>query len=127
MSLSVRISNARPGRLGAIGVFLVTLALALSAAHATTITIVNLDGPGEGFNDLTAAIPVGGNTGTTVGDQRLQALQYGADLWAAVLNSDVEIQIEASFDDLSCSPTSGLLGLAGPQTLHANFSGAPSA
>src|SRR5690242_19174650 len=50
-------------------------ALALGASAparaAATIVIVNLNAPGEGFNDPTPAAPVGGNTGTTLGQQRL--------------------------------------------------------
>jgi hypothetical protein len=45
------------------------------------LTIVNNDGPGEGFNDPTPVAPVGGNTGTTRGQQRLIAFQYAANLW----------------------------------------------
>ena len=37
-----------------------------SAYAAATITIVNVNGPGVGFNDPTPATPVGGNPGTTV-------------------------------------------------------------
>lgn len=45
------------------------------AAEGATVTIVNTDGAGEGFNDNTAATPVGGNSGTTIGEQRLIAFQ----------------------------------------------------
>ena len=38
----------------------------------TKITIVNVNLPGEGFNDPTPTLPVGGNTGTTLGQQRLK-------------------------------------------------------
>src|SRR5436189_223494 len=41
------------------------LALHVGPASAATITIVDLDGPGEGFNDTTPVDPVGGNPGTT--------------------------------------------------------------
>ena len=47
-------------------------------AVAATITIVNIDLPGEGFNDPTVVAPVGGNPGTTLGQQRLLAFQYAA-------------------------------------------------
>ena len=49
-------------------------------AHATTITVVNNDGAGEGFNDPTPVALVGGNTGTNLGDQRLIAFQHAADI-----------------------------------------------
>ena len=53
-------------------VFLVAL-----PAHAVTITIVNKDAAGQGLNDPTPATPVGGNPGTTIGQQRLNVLQEG--------------------------------------------------
>lgn len=53
-----------------------------AAAHANaTITIVNADGPNEGFNDPTPIAPVGGNPGTTVGEQRLNLFRYAASRW----------------------------------------------
>ncbi|MDX1997151.1 MAG: PA domain-containing protein [Thermoanaerobaculia bacterium] len=103
---------------------LAALLVAAPAFAAATITIVNVDGPGEGFNDPTPAAPVGGNPGTTVGQQRLLAFQFAADLWGAVLDSDVEIRIQASFDPLACTATSGTLGAAGSLTISANFPGA---
>lgn len=104
--------------------FLVAAAAPLSAA---TITIVNYDGPGEGFNDATPAAPVGGNTGTTLGEQRLIAFQHAADIWGAQLFSAVEIQVAASFDPLGCSAVSATLGGAGPETVHRDFDNAPLA
>ena len=47
-----------PGRLLALALSLVFLVT--TAAHATTITLVNLDGAGEGFNDPTVRAPEGG-------------------------------------------------------------------
>jgi hypothetical protein len=46
------------------------------AFSSVTITIQNNDGPTTGFNDSTPAAPVGGNTGTTVGEQRLIAFNF---------------------------------------------------
>ena len=42
---------------------------------AATITIVNVNAPGVGFNDPTPVAPVGGNPGTTIGQQRLKAFR----------------------------------------------------
>jgi hypothetical protein len=58
-----------------------SLVAAAPAAATTRIIIINGDDPGEGFNDPTPAAPVGGNSGTTKGQQRLIAFQYAADLW----------------------------------------------
>jgi len=105
------------------------LAAALSlafagAAQATVITPVNMDPAGSGLNDPTAAAPVGGNPGTTIGEQRQIVYQFAADLWAAVLDSPVETRVEASFTGLTCSATSATLGSAGTKTVHANFDNA---
>jgi hypothetical protein len=83
------------------------------AAAGATITIVNVDGPGEGFNDPTPLTPVGGNPGTTLGQQRLNAFTYAAGIWGSTLDSNVEIFIQASFDSLTCTSTSAVLGSAG--------------
>lgn len=98
-----------------------------SRAQAATVNIINADGAGEGFNDATPASPVGGNTGATVGAQRLIAFQYAADLWASRIDSDVSIVVSAQFDPLFCTVNQAVLGQAGPEFLFANFPGAPVA
>jgi hypothetical protein len=85
-----------------------------------TINIINVDGPEEGFNDPTPAAPVGGNPGTTIGQQRLNAFQYAADLWGAQLDSAVPISVQASFDPLACTSTTATLGAAGTIQVFAN-------
>ncbi|HKA54523.1 MAG TPA: hypothetical protein VKJ47_12765, partial [Candidatus Binatia bacterium] len=111
--------------------FLIATFIPPGFAQAATITVVNLDGPGEGLNDPTVVSPVGGNPGTTVGAQRLKALQFAADLWGTRLKSGVEIRVDAHFDpfndpSLPCKPDSGPIGGAGPTTLLRGFSGAPA-
>ena len=114
---------------------LLALTLSLAAASAlptaaegkATITIKNNDGPNEGFNDTTAVTPVGGNAGTTLGQQRLNVFKAAADVWASLLNSNVEIVIRANFDPLTCSATSAVLGAAGPTGYAADFRNAPLA
>ncbi|UCG12397.1 MAG: fibronectin type III domain-containing protein [Deltaproteobacteria bacterium] len=95
-------------------------------AHAqATITVVNLDGAGEGFNDSTPVPPVGGNTGSTLGAQRFNAFQFAADIWGNIVDSSVEISIGANFDPLlPCSSTSGILGQAGSVYWIRDFPGA---
>lgn len=95
-----------------------------SPASAATITIINADGAGEGFNDPTPATPIGGNPGTTVGAQRLFVFQHAAEIWGAILPSNIEIRVSASFDPLTCNTTSGVLGSAGTAALFRDFSGA---
>src|SRR6266480_526200 len=79
----------------------------------TKITIVNGNAAGVGFNDPTAATPVGGNPGTTLGQQRLNAFQRAADLWGATLDSRVPVTILAQFAPLACTATGAVLGSAG--------------
>ena len=95
--------------------------LAAPASAAATIVIVNNDAPGEGFNDPAPRAPVGGNPGTTLGQQRLNAFQFAADIWGTTLDSNVTIQIRASFDPLTCTATSAVLGSAGTLFIFANF------
>ncbi len=84
-----------------------TLALALGAAAlplpAADFQIVVADAAGVGFNDPTPATPVGGNTGTTIGAQRLIVFQEAARVWGALLPSNVTIKVSSSFSALTCS------------------------
>src|SRR5262249_9936703 len=77
--------------------------MSASALAAATITIVNANAAGVGFNDPTPVVPVGGNPGTTLGQQRLNAFQYVASLWGARLDSSVEIKILSTFEPLTCT------------------------
>ena len=101
------------------------LTLCAASVRATTITIVNDDAAGQGFNDPSPRTPIGGNTGTTLGQQRLLAFQYAAGVWAGVINSSVEIRVSSHFGPLDCSSTSATLGMAGPLSVFRDFDGAP--
>ncbi len=96
------------------------VALAAPSFGAATITIINLDGPGEGFNDATPAAPVGGNAGITVGQQRLLCFQEAANVWGSLLTSSVPILVQAAFNPLTCTATSAVLGSAGPRFVEIN-------
>ncbi|HMJ07086.1 MAG TPA: hypothetical protein VK474_12570, partial [Chthoniobacterales bacterium] len=99
-----------------MSIALLALALSLSAASssfAATIVILNADGAGEGFNDPTAVTPIGGNPGTTLGAQRLNAFQEAANIWGATLTSTQTITIRAQFNPLTCTATTAVLGSAG--------------
>ena len=80
------------------------------ASHAATITIVNIDGPGEGFNDPTPVAPIGGNPGTTIGEQRLFVFNHAAAIWGAILPSSVEIRVRAQFSPQDCTTSGAVLG-----------------
>jgi hypothetical protein len=100
------------------------LLLCTATAHTATIQIVNADGNNEGFNDRTPVSPVGGNSGTTLGDQRLNVFQHAANIWGALLPSNVTIRVRARFDALDCDATSAVLGSAGPVSVFRDFPGA---
>jgi hypothetical protein len=82
---------------------------AIPAFAGVNVFIINNDGPGEGFNDPTPAVPVGGNTGTTMGQQRQIAFAHAANIWANTLDSNVDIYVVAAFNPLAPN----VLGSAG--------------
>ena len=116
-------TGTRPLRLLLAAAVLVTLVA--GSAGAATITIVNLDGAGEGFNDPTPAAPVGGNPGTTIGAQRLYVFNYAAGIWGGLLPSPVEIKVNARFDPQTCDASGAVLGSTSAGSSHRNFAGAP--
>ena len=119
--------NVRIKLLSFLVIMAVSLVAASSAYGQATIVIQNdVDAPGTGFNDNTPVAPVGGNNGTTLGQQRLNAFQFAANVWGATLSSGPTITIRASWDStMPCSATSGTLGSAAPVTLRQNFTNAP--
>ncbi len=88
-----------------------------TAFAGANIIIINLDGPGEGFNDPTPAAPVGGNPGTTLGQQRLNAFNHAATIWGATLDSPITIVIQAAFNPLAPN----VLGSAGATFIFSDF------
>jgi hypothetical protein len=101
--------------------------MGVAVANAAVITILNSDGVGEGFNDPTVVAPVGGNPGTTVGQQRLNVFQHAADIWGGLLPSNVTIIVRAQFNPQTCNATQAVLGSAGPSQAFSDFAGAPLA
>src|SRR5438552_2520413 len=73
------------------------IAAAGSLFAQAPIVIVVADPPGVGFSDPTPAAPVGGNEGTTVGEQRLIALRYAAAIWSSKLESPTPIRVRSRF------------------------------
>ncbi|HYT49768.1 MAG TPA: hypothetical protein VEL78_05210 [Pyrinomonadaceae bacterium] len=109
----------------AIFAFAVLLTASSKSFGSATVVIQNGDPAGVGFNDPTALAPVGNNTGTTLGQQRLNAFQFAANIWGATLNSSVTITIRATWEALSCSTSSATLGSAGTTSIFASFPNAP--
>ena len=87
--------------------------------YAANFILEYEDTPGEGFNDSTDAAPVGGNTGTSLGAQRTIAVQHALDIWGALLDSPVDIRVQATFTRdarlTPCGPTGGVLAAAGAE------------
>jgi hypothetical protein len=110
----------------ALGIAALSAAVLAGQAHAAaTIVINNTNAAGVGFNDTTPAAPIGGNPGTTLGQQRLFAFTYAANIWGATLTSSVPIVINASMTALACTATSATLGSAGATSTFRNFANAP--
>src|SRR4051812_11977894 len=110
--------------------FLATLAVVCfspSAFGAATIVIFNADAANVGFNDPTPLTPVGGNSGITLGEQRLNAFQFAANIWGATLTSNSTITVRAQWQALSCTANSAVLGSAGAVSFSRDFVGAPIA
>ncbi len=97
------------------------LAMAATNVHAADVVI----SAGSGFNDNTPAAPVGGNPGTTVGEQRLIAFEFAASLWSAILEGDQQVIVSSSFAPQSCDANGGVLGGASPVSIESDFAGAP--
>ena len=98
------------------------MSFALGAVHASAADLIpiNFDGANEGYNDTTPAAPVGGNPGTTVGEQRQIVAQFAAELWGGVLVSPQPVYIAAQFNPLGPN----VLGSAGATSVWYNFPGA---
>lgn len=103
------------------------LAGASAAQAAASIVITSRDADGVGFNDPTIVQPVGGNTGTTLGQQRRNVYQYVANIWAAAINSPVPITVSAGWEALACTSSSATLGSASSWNGFRDFPGAPKA
>ena len=78
------------------------LTAAVSAQAAVTIQIINGDPPNVGFNDPTPVAAVGGNAGTTLGQQRLNVYNAVAMKWGETLTSSVPIVVYATNEPLAC-------------------------
>jgi hypothetical protein len=106
--------------------FSAILCLAATSAFAGAHLIIrNTNAAGVGFNDATPAAPVGGNTGTTLGQQRLNVFQRAADIWGSLIDSKVDIPVDASFTSLDCGTSSAVLGQAFATKIVRNFTNAP--
>ncbi|MBI3368477.1 MAG: peptidase [Burkholderiales bacterium] len=119
-------SSDRFGLKAVLAASALTLAAGFAQA-AATVVIVNGDPAGVGFNDATAVAPIGGNTGTTLGQQRLNAFQAAANKWGATLTSSATIRVLSTWEALTCTATGAVLGSAGATEVFRDFTGAGKA
>jgi hypothetical protein len=108
-----------------VGLPLACLFLIPLSLQAANITIVNADPAGVGFNDPTPVAPVGGNTGTTLGQQRLNVFNAAAGQWGAAVAGTVTIRVSARWTALTCTANSAVLGSAGASLIFRDFVNAP--
>ena len=110
----------------------ITLAIALglsvigAAQAGAGIQVISRDEPGVGFNDTTPVAPVGGNTGTTLGAQRMQVYEKVAAYWASQLTNSVPITVSTAWESLGCTEDSAVLGSAGAWNGWYAFPGNPT-
>ncbi|MEE2776327.1 MAG: hypothetical protein VYE73_06135 [Acidobacteriota bacterium] len=104
------------------GALLVALLLPASAG-AATLVLDSQDPPNVGFNDPTPVTPVTGNSGKTLGEQRINAFNAAASVWENRIASPTVIRVSGMFDAQDCEPLSGTLASASPVLVIRNFPG----
>jgi hypothetical protein len=78
------------------------------------------------WTDSTAATPVGGNPGTTLGDQRKNALTYATQQLVTQLGIQVPIIVHACGAHLGGDSSSAILAHAGPTTFSYDTADSPT-
>ena len=97
----------------------------ITSVKATTGLVLYQDGANFGFNSNTAATPVGGNSGTTLGAQRRIAFEYALNRWANIINGTQTIRVKVRAVD---SGRNGTLASAYPLKWAGNWTtGTPPA
>ena len=87
----------------------------------------SIDDPGRGLLDPREVAPVGGNTGTTLGEQRRSALEHALSIWGAALDSTVDIHVAVRFDDFPCDDPRTLRAAQANPSGYSRLSGTPGA
>jgi PA domain len=97
------------------------LMLAPAPASARASVRIEIEA-GDALSDPTPVAPVGGNAGTTLGEQRRLALDYAARVWGDRLDSSVPITVGVTFEPLPCSGSASVLGAAATTALFSGIS-----
>lgn len=97
----------------------VELRVQYATAPSVGTLVVDFNSPGEGcnvapWNDTTPREPVAGNSGTTLGQQRRNAMLETASLLSQELKPVVGARIRACWDDLGAGDSGLTLAQAGP-------------
>jgi len=93
------------------------------AVHA--LAKFEMQAEGSAFRDTTPVKPVGGNTGTTLGEQRRIAVQAALDIWGKSLESNVPIVAHVTFEALGCGANSAVLAQAQSSEMVSGPNGTP--
>ncbi|HCK93713.1 MAG TPA: hypothetical protein DHW71_12020 [Gammaproteobacteria bacterium] len=83
------------------------------------------DAQGYGFYDTTPVSPIGGNTGTTFGEQRRIAFEKAIETYEHSFTSNIPIHVQAHFANNGGTTYSAVLASAGPEWFLFNFRNAP--
>ena len=101
--------------------FLSLLFLIACSAQADII-IVNQNDPDKGLNDPSERTPIGGNTGETLGEQRLNVLFEAARILNESLDIKYDVHVGSQFTVLPCSDDGTVLGQAGASDYYLDYS-----
>lgn len=104
-------------------IFLVSLSLVFSFyGNAATFKFVD---DGKFFSNTTKVLPVGGNMGSTLGEQRREVFKRVGKIWGSKINSNNEIVVAVEAKHFGCDPGGYALAAAGPTSFSVNFAHAP--
>jgi len=73
-------------------------------------------GADSGLRDPTPVLPIGGNSGRTLGEQRRKVIEKALSIWGEALDSAVPIVVRVWYQEQECGPTSG--SIAGAAATH---------
>ncbi len=94
----------------------------IACSAQADIIIVNQNDPDEGLNDNSERTPIGGNTGETLGEQRLNVLFEAARILNESLDIKYDVHVGSQFTALPCSDDGTVLGQAGAPDYYLDYS-----
>lgn len=101
-------------------IFFLTITATIASGQ---FSFVYSDAAGTGFLSTEARTPVGGNIGTTLGEQRRLALEKAAAIWEEYLVIEGPVEVLAGFEELAPGTLAGARAL----DVERDFPGAPEA